>query len=66
MKGKVKYMRKATNILWDVDDENDGTREEILEHLPTEMEIPDNIDDDDIGDYLSDETGYCHFGFVLE
>ena len=27
------------------------------------MTIPDNIDDEDIADYLSDQTGFCHFGF---
>lgn len=37
--------------------------------LPTELiiEIPDDIEEDDIEEYLSDEisniTGYCHFGF---
>lgn len=59
-------MRKAINIEWDVDDEQDGTREEILKQLPTEIDITDEIDDEDVGDYLSDLTGYCHFGFVLE
>ena len=43
MKGKWN-MRKAANILWDVDDEGDGSREKILAKLPTEVEIPDNID----------------------
>ena len=57
---------KAYNILWDVDDEGDGSREEILKTLPTEIEIPEGIDEEDIADYLSDETGYCHFGFALE
>lgn len=52
---------KATNIKWDVDDENE------LENLPTEIIIPPNIEDDEeaISDYLSDETGFCHCGFAL-
>lgn len=53
---------KAINIQWDVDDEKD------LEFLPTEIEIPDDInveDDDEISDYLSDVTGFCHKGFIL-
>ena len=52
---------KAINIKWDVD------YEEELENLPTEIEIPNNIDieDDVISDYLSDVTGFCHYGFEL-
>ena len=52
---------KAINIKWDVD------TEEELEDLPTEIEIPNNIDieDDVISDYLSDVTGFCHYGFEL-
>lgn len=49
---------KAINIEWDTDGE-DIT-------LPTEIEIPMGmIDEDEISDYLSDTTGYCHFGFTL-
>lgn len=51
---------KAINILWDTDGE-DVT-------LPTEIEIPDNIDpenEDAISDYISDVTGFCHKGFGL-
>lgn len=52
---------KAFNIIWDVDDEED------LEGLPTEIEIPENIadDEDEISDYISDVTGFCHKGFEL-
>ena len=52
---------KAINIKWDVD------YEEELENLPTEIEIPNNIDieDDVISDYLSDVTGFCHCSFEL-
>lgn len=50
---------KATHILWDVDYDDDP--------LPTEIEIPQGMTDEDkISDYLSDMTGYCHFGFNLE
>ena len=51
---------KAINILWDTDGE------EV--NLPNEIEIPDWVDkedDDEISDYLSDEIGFCHFGFEL-
>ena len=59
-------MRKATNILWDVDDDDaEVAVEEILAQLPTEIEIPNEIADDEIADYLSEQTGYCHFGFKV-
>lgn len=51
---------KAINILWDTDGE------EV--NLPNEIEIPDWVDkedDDEISDYLSDVTGFCHFGYEL-
>ena len=36
--------------------------------LPTETDVPDDIDtdEDSVGDYLSDESGYCHRGFVVD
>lgn len=55
---------KAINIIWDVDYEED------LEFLPKEIEIPDWIEKDDgyedeISDYISDVTGFCHCGFDI-
>lgn len=51
---------KAVNIEWDTDDT------EIA--LPSEILIPDEIklDTDAISDYISDYTGFCHFGFELK
>lgn len=52
---------KAINIKWDTDGDL-----EVLKQLPTEMEIPERITDkDEISDYLSDKTGFCHYGFDL-
>ena len=54
---------KAINIQWDTDEDK-----ELLSFLPTEMEIPDNVnkeDIEDISDWISNETGYCHFGFEI-
>lgn len=52
---------KAINIIWDVDYEED------LENLPTEIDIPNGIiDDEEISDYITDKTGFCHRGFELE
>lgn len=51
---------KAINIMWDVDDKKD------LKHLPTEITIPEGMTDkEEISDYLSDVTGFCHEGFEL-
>lgn len=55
----MKYL--ITNIKFDTDGEN-------IE-LPTEMEIdvPENFDTEEIlqyiSDKISDDTGFCHFGF---
>lgn len=51
---------KAFNILWDTDGEK--------VKLPKEVEIPEEIagDTDEISDYLSDQTGFCHNGFELK
>lgn len=49
----------ATNIEWDIDDQFEV-------NLPTEINIPDDItDEEEISEYLSDVTGYCHKGYVL-
>lgn len=49
---------KATNIIWDTDGE-------YIE-LPNEIELPFGmVDEDEISDYISDETGFCHCGFEL-
>lgn len=63
-------MLKAINIMWDTDGDN-----EIFESLPKEMFIPDELEImyeknkeyalDEISDWLSDETGFCHGGFEV-
>lgn len=50
---------KATHIKWDTDGEKID--------LPDEIEIPDGMEDEDeISDYISEQTGFCHYGYVLE
>lgn len=52
---------KAININWDTDGDI-----EVLNQLPDEINIPQGMTDEDkISDYLSDETGFCHYGFEL-
>lgn len=51
---------KVINIVWDVDFKED------LENLPTEMEIPEGMtDEEEISDYITDLFGFCHKGFEL-
>lgn len=53
---------KAINIKWDTDGDL-----ELLQELPKEIEIPkDMTDEDEISDYISDVTGFCHYGFDME
>lgn len=53
--------RKAVNIQWDVDDPED------LELLPKEIDIPDGMTDmEEISDYITDQTGFYHNGFIVE
>lgn len=54
---------KAINIEWDIDD-FEGDLDE-LQMLPNEIDIPKNLTDDDISDYISEVTGFCHKGFEL-
>ena len=52
---------KAVNIKWDTDGDL-----ELLYELPREIEIPDETtDEDEISDYITDVTGFCHNGFEL-
>lgn len=60
---------KAVNIKWDTDGDL-----ELLQELPKEIEIPECLIDEDtdkdeyeeeISDYISDVTGFCHYGFEL-
>ncbi|MCD8327670.1 MAG: hypothetical protein LUC25_01085 [Ruminococcus sp.] len=62
---------KATNIDWDVESAKERR------FLPTEIEIPDEVIQDEtletyddlidaVSDYISDKAGFCHFGFRLE
>lgn len=52
---------KAVNIEWDVDLAED------LDSLLKEVQIPDGMTDtEEISDYLSNLTGFCHRGFGLK
>jgi hypothetical protein len=55
---------KATNIKWDmVDDCLEYNIDEC--DVPTEVEIPEGVSEDDIADYLSDEYGFLVESFDI-
>jgi len=55
---KLKKNMKVTNIIWETDGED--------VELPNEMEIPNSVDEEEIADYLSDETGWLVNSFKIE
>ena len=56
---------KAYNIEWDISVESDLEESQSVV-LPDEIEIPAGITDvEEISDYISDVTGFCHKGFLL-
>ena len=48
---------RVTNIKWETDGE--------VVDLPTEVEVDDNLSDDEVADFLSDEYGWLVNGFSL-
>lgn len=66
-------MLKAINIKWDTDGDM-----EVLNELPTELIIPDDLEElykrkedreyalEEIADWLSEDTGFCHDRFEIE
>ena len=49
---------KAINIQWDTDGE--------AVELPPEIDLPGGMtDEDEISDYITEQTGWCHKGFML-
>lgn len=64
-------MLKAINIKWDTDGDMG-----VFNALPTEMIVPDELETiykrdreyvlEEVSDWLSEETGFCHDGFEIE
>lgn len=48
----------AKNINWDTD----GV---VVSELPETVEIPEDVHEDNVADWLSDTYGYCVFGYNL-
>ena len=52
--------KRAVNIEWDFDGEEDPP------NLPNEVNIPTNVFDEDVADWLSDNFGWCVKSYSLE
>ena len=52
---------QVKGIVWDTDGEDP---EEL--DLPTEVEVPGDVDEDGIADWLSDEYGYCVYHYEMK
>ena len=64
----------ANKIIYDLDLEEGETYNEAVKKLslPEQVKIPDELAlgdygiNDDVTDYISDQTGYCVVSFVLD
>lgn len=54
--------RQAVNIVWDFDEEDAGS----FIGLPEKANIPAEVEDDEIADYLSDKYGWCVYSFDIK
>jgi len=54
--------KRAVNIVWDFDEGEEGSFTE----LPCKVDIPTNVADDDVADWLSDTYGWCVVSYSLE
>lgn len=52
LKLRTEKRRKVTDIKWDTDGE-------CVAGLPGEACVPDDIDENEVADYLSDKYGFC-------
>lgn len=57
----VPFSEKKSRIV-KVDWDTDG---EAVDILPSIVEIPDSVSDEEISDWLSDHYGFCHKGYSL-
>jgi len=66
----------AKNIRWDTDNEDvDLPKTIVLSVSSSDLDVDENYDfnkdrdnvvSDYVSDKISDETGYCHFGFDID
>lgn len=56
----VGRIRKAIEINWSIDEDDEDV------NLPSEVDIPWNVYDDDVADWLSDEYEFCVEDYNVE
>ncbi|HPW67776.1 MAG TPA: hypothetical protein PLS84_11945 [Salinivirgaceae bacterium] len=58
----------AKHVVYNIEYDTDGAKVKLPDRL--EIELPDDTDPEDVEQLLSDEisniTGFCHFGFLIE
>ena len=58
----------AKHVVYNIEYDTDGAKVKLPDRL--EIELPDDTDPEDVEQLLSDEisniTGFCHFGFMIE
>ena len=58
----------AKHVVYNIEYDTDGAKVKLPDRL--EIELPDYTDPEDVEQLLSDEisniTGFCHFGFLIE
>lgn len=61
---KIKLTVSFSDILWDTTD-NESSSDFLETSMVKEIVVDDDIFDFDeyLSDYLSDEVGFCHYGF---
>ena len=57
--GWIERSSRTVSVEWDTDGKD-------VDDLPEEVEVPSDIDEEDIADWLSDEYGYCVESFYVE
>ena len=55
---------KVTNIQWDADGQETELPKEIKVKVPKALKLSADITEY-VSDYITAETGFCHFGFNL-
>ncbi len=56
-------MPRKIKVLWDTNDDLGIWHDPLDCDLPEIVTVPSDIEESDIGDWLSDKWGYCHFGW---
>ena len=59
---ELQMKNRFVEVMWDTSDGNWNPLPGDV-GLPSLVAVPDVVEEEDIGDWLSDKWGYCHFGW---